>query len=67
MSQASTQLQAANMSYTAIIDTVQAYDGEVTKLTADTIANKEAMKRLMQILNLLQNLIKTEKLLCLNI
>lgn len=46
MSQASTQLQAANMSYTAIIDTVQAYDGEVTKLTADTIANKEAMKKI---------------------
>lgn len=46
ISQASTQLQAANMSYTAIIDTVQAYDGEVTKLTADTIANKEAMKKI---------------------
>lgn len=47
ISQASAQLQAANMSYTAIIDTVQAYDGEVTKLTADTIANKEAMKQIL--------------------
>lgn len=46
ISQASTQLQAANMNYAAIIDTVQAYDGEVTKLTADTIANKEAMKQI---------------------
>lgn len=46
ISQASTQLQAANMNYAAIIDTVQAYDGEVTKLTADTIANKEAMKKI---------------------
>lgn len=46
ISQASTQLQAANMNYSAIIDTVQAYDGEVTKLTADTIANKEAMKKI---------------------
>ena len=44
ISQASTQLQAANMNYASIIDTVQAYDSEVTKLTADTIANKEAMK-----------------------
>ena len=47
ISQASTQLQAANMNYAAIIDTVQAYDGEVTKLTADTIANKEAMNCLL--------------------
>lgn len=46
ISQASTQLQAANMNYAAIIDTVQAYDGEVTKLTADTIVNKEAMKKI---------------------
>lgn len=46
ISQASTQLQVANMNYAAIIDTVQAYDGEVTKLTADTIANKEAMKKI---------------------
>lgn len=46
ISQASTQLQAANMNYAVIIDTVQAYDGEVTKLTADTIANKEAMKKI---------------------
>lgn len=46
ISQASTQLQAVNMNYAAIIDTVQAYDGEVTKLTADTIANKEAMKKI---------------------
>lgn len=46
ISQASTQLQAANMNYAAIIDTVQAYDVEVTKLTADTIANKEAMKKI---------------------
>lgn len=46
ISQASTQLQAANMNYAAIIDTVQAYDGEVTKITADTIANKEAMKKI---------------------
>lgn len=47
ISQASTQLQAANMNYATIIDTVQAYDGEVTKLTADTIANKEAMKQIL--------------------
>lgn len=47
ISQASTQLQAANMNYASIIDTVQAYDGEVTKLTADTIANKEAMKQIL--------------------
>ena len=47
ISQASTQLQAANMNYAAIIDTVQAYDSEVTKLTADTIANKEAMKQIL--------------------
>lgn len=46
ISQAFTQLQAANMNYATIIDTVQAYDGEVTKLTADTIANKEAMKKI---------------------
>lgn len=46
ISQASTQLQAANMNYASIIDTVQAYDSEVTKLTADTIANKEAMKKI---------------------
>lgn len=46
ISQASTQLQAANVNYATIIDTVQAYDGEVTKLTADTIANKEAMKKI---------------------
>lgn len=48
ISQASAQLQAANMSYTAIIDTVQAYDGEVTKLTADTIANKVAMGGILE-------------------
>lgn len=47
ISQASTQLQAANMNYASIIDTVQAYDSEVTKLTADTIANKEAMKQIL--------------------
>ena len=47
ISQASTQLQAANMNYASIIDTVQAYDSEVTKLTADTIANKEAMKQII--------------------
>lgn len=47
ISQASAQLQAANMNYASIIDTVQAYDGEVTKLTADTIANKEAMKQIL--------------------
>lgn len=47
ISQASAQLQAANMNYASIIDTVQAYDSEVTKLTADTIANKEAMKQIL--------------------
>lgn len=46
INQASAQLQAANMNYASIIDTVQAYDSEVTKLTADTIANKEAMKKI---------------------
>lgn len=48
ISQASAQLQAANMNYTSIIDTVQAYDSEVTKLTADTIANKKAMKQILE-------------------
>lgn len=48
ISQASTQLQAANMNYASIIDTVQAYDGEVTKLTADTIANKVAMGGILE-------------------
>lgn len=47
INQASAQLQAANMNYASIIDTVQAYDSEVTKLTADTIANKEAMKEIL--------------------
>ncbi len=47
------------MNYAAIIDTVQAYDGEVTKLTADTIANKEAMKQIFADIELLENLIKT--------
>lgn len=47
INQASAQLQAANMNYASIIDTVQAYDSEVTKLTADTIANKEAMKKIL--------------------
>lgn len=46
INQASAQLQAANMNYASIIDTVQAYDSEVTKLTADTIANKEAMNKI---------------------
>lgn len=46
INQASAQLQAANMNYSSIIDTVQAYDSEVTKLTADTIANKEAMNKI---------------------
>lgn len=48
ISQASAQLQAANMNYASIIDTVQAYDSEVTKLTADTIANKKAMKQILE-------------------
>lgn len=47
INQASAQLQAANMNYASIIDTVQAYDSEVTKLTADTIANKEAIKKIL--------------------
>lgn len=47
INQASAQLQAANMNYASIIDTVQAYDSEVTKLTADTIANKEVMKKIL--------------------
>lgn len=47
INQASAQLQAANMNYASIIDTVQAYDSEVTKLTADTIANKEAMNKIL--------------------
>lgn len=47
INQAYAQLQAANMNYASIIDTVQAYDSEVTKLTADTIANKEAMKKIL--------------------
>jgi hypothetical protein len=46
INQASAQLQAANMNYASIIDTVQAYDSEVTKLTADTIANKKAMNKI---------------------
>lgn len=46
INQASAQLQAANINYASIIDTVQAYDSEVTKLTADTIANKEAMNKI---------------------
>ena len=46
INQASAQLQAANMNYASIIDTVQAYGSEVTKLTADTIANKEAMNKI---------------------
>jgi hypothetical protein len=46
INQASAQLQAANMNYASIIDTVQAYDSKVTKLTADTIANKEAMNKI---------------------
>ena len=48
ISQASAQLQEANMNYASIIDTVQAYDSEVTKLTADTIANKKAMKQILE-------------------
>lgn len=48
ISQASAQLQAASINYTSIIDTVQAYDSEVTKLTADTIANKKAMKQILE-------------------
>lgn len=46
INQASAQLQAANINYASIIDTVQAYDSEVIKLTADTIANKEAMNKI---------------------
>ncbi|RGM26965.1 hypothetical protein [Bacteroides sp. OM08-17BH] len=48
ISQASAQLQAASINYASIIDTVQAYDSEVTKLTADTIANKKAMKQILE-------------------
>lgn len=59
ISQASAQLQAANMNYASIIDTVQAYDGEVTKLTADTIANKEAMKQILADIKALDNSYKS--------
>lgn len=62
ISQASTQLQAANMNYAAIIDTVQAYDGEVTKLTADTIANKEAMKQIIADITTLEKSYKDGKI-----
>lgn len=62
ISQASTQLQAANMNYATIIDTVQAYDGEVTKLTADTIANKEAMKQIIADITTLEKSYKDGKI-----
>lgn len=61
INQASAQLQAANMNYASIIDTVQAYDSEVTKLTADTIANKEAMNKIDADVKSLENHIKTGK------
>ena len=62
ISQASTQLQAANMNYASIIDTVQAYDSEVTKLTADTIANKEAMKQIVADITTLEKSYKDGKI-----
>lgn len=46
INQASVQLQAANVNYTTIIDTIQGYDSAVTKLTADTISNKEEINKI---------------------
>lgn len=46
INQASVQLQAANVNYATIIDTIQSYDSAVTKLTADTISNKEEINKI---------------------
>ena len=46
INQASVQLQAANVNYATIIDTIQSYDNAVTKLTADTISNKEEINKI---------------------
>lgn len=46
INQASVQLQAANVNYATIIDTIQGYDSAVTKLTADTISNKEEINKI---------------------
>lgn len=46
INQASVQLQAANVNYATIIDTIQGYDSAVTKLTADTIYNKEEINKI---------------------
>lgn len=62
ISQASAQLQAANINYASIIDTVQAYDSEVTKLTADTIANKKAMKQILEDIKALDKDYKSGKI-----
>lgn len=51
INQASVQLQAANVNYSTIIDTIQGYDSVVTKLTADTIANKEEMNKIISDIN----------------
>ena len=51
INQASVQLQAANVNYATIIDTIQGYDNAVTKLTADTIANKEEMNKIISDIN----------------
>lgn len=51
INQASVQLQAANVNYATIIDTIQGYDSAVTKLTADTIANKEEMNKIISDIN----------------
>lgn len=46
INQASVQLQSANVNYATIIDTIQSYDSAVTKLTADTISNKEEINKI---------------------
>lgn len=46
INQASVQLQSANVNYATIIDTIQSYDSTVTKLTADTISNKEEINKI---------------------
>lgn len=51
INQASVQLQTANVNYSTIIDTIQGYDSVVTKLTADTIANKEEMNKIISDIN----------------
>lgn len=51
ISQASVQLQTANVNYETIIGTIQSYDSAVTKLTADTIANKEEMNKIISDIN----------------